>query len=98
MTYTPPYAQLRVPVLAIWRHSYRDGLISRSAAGSLKRRVDAYLRDYGRSFQDSTIALFRAAVPQATIIVLDSAHAIFPSQQRDTIVGAIRTFVRQDLR
>jgi len=99
MTYTPPYGQLRVPVLAMWGHWYRDGLISRSAPDSLKGRVDAYLRDYGRPFQDSTIAHFHAAVPQATIIVLDSAsHAIFPSQQRDTIVGAIRTFVRQDLR
>jgi pimeloyl-ACP methyl ester carboxylesterase len=98
MTYTPPYAQLRVPVLAIWGHWYRDGLISRSAPDSLKRRVDAYLRDYGRPFQDSTIAHFRSAVPRARIIVLDSAsHAIFPSQQRDTIVGAIRTFVSQEL-
>jgi hypothetical protein len=33
-------------------------------------------------------------VPQATIIVLDSAsHAIFPSQQRDTIIGAMRAFL-----
>jgi pimeloyl-ACP methyl ester carboxylesterase len=95
-TYSPPYSRLRVPVLAIWGHWYRNGLVPDDAPDSLKARVDAYLRDYGRPFQDSAIAHFRSALPQATIIVLDSAsHAIFPSQQRDTIIGAMRAFVNR---
>jgi pimeloyl-ACP methyl ester carboxylesterase len=94
MNYSPPYSRIRVPVLAMWGRSYRDGIIPKNAPDSLKRRVDAYLRDYGHPFQDAAIAHFRAAVPQATIIVLDSAsHAIFPSQQRDTIIGAMRAFL-----
>jgi pimeloyl-ACP methyl ester carboxylesterase len=94
MNYSPPYSRIRVPVLAMWGRSYRDGIIPKNAPDSLKRRVDAYLRDYGHPFQGAAIAHFRAAVPQATIIVLDSAsHAIFPSQQRDTIIGAMRAFL-----
>lgn len=94
LTYSPPYSRIRVPVLAMWGHSYRDGIIPTDAPDSLKRRVDAYLRDYGHPFQDAAIAHFRAALPGARIIVLDSAsHAIFPSQQRDTIIGAMRTFL-----
>jgi pimeloyl-ACP methyl ester carboxylesterase len=94
MTYSPPYRRLSMPVLGIWGRWYRNGLVPRAAPDSLARRVDAYLRDYGRPFQDSTIAHFRAALPGATIIVLDSAsHAIFPSQQRDTIIGAMRVFL-----
>jgi pimeloyl-ACP methyl ester carboxylesterase len=94
MTYSLPYWRIQVPVLAIWGRPYRNGIIPRDALDSLKRRVDDYLRDYGRPFQDTVIARFRAAVPEATIIVLDSAsHAIFPSQQRDTIVGAMRAFI-----
>jgi pimeloyl-ACP methyl ester carboxylesterase len=94
MTYSPPYGRIRVPVLAMWGRSYRDGIIRKDAPDSLKRRVDAYLREYGHPFQDAAIAHFRTQVPQATIIVLDSAsHAIFPSQQRDTIIGAMRVFL-----
>jgi pimeloyl-ACP methyl ester carboxylesterase len=96
LTYDAPYAQLRVPVLAVWGHGYRDGIIARDAPDSLKRRVDAYLRDYSRPFQDSTVARMRRAVPGATIIVLDSGtHAIFPSQRHDTIIGAMKEFVRR---
>ena len=95
-TYSPPYSRLRVPVLAIFGRRYRNEIISRAAPESLQRRVDAYLRDYGRPFQESAIAHFRSALPRATTIVLDSAsHAIFPSQQRDTIIGAMRAFVKR---
>ena len=94
VAYSPPYSRLRVPVLAIWGHPYRNGIIPKDAPDSLKRLVDAYLRDYGRPFQEAAIRHFRAAVPGATIIVLDRAsHAIFPSQQRDTIIGAMRVFL-----
>jgi pimeloyl-ACP methyl ester carboxylesterase len=94
MSYSPPYDRLRVPVLAIWGRRNRNALIAANAPDSLKSRVDAYLREYDHPFQDSVIARFRKAVPQASIIVLDSAsHSIFPSQQRDSIVGAMRTFL-----
>jgi pimeloyl-ACP methyl ester carboxylesterase len=94
MTYSPPYDRIRAPVLAMWGRSYRNGVIPRNAPDSLKRLVDAFLRDYSHPFQDRVIAHFRAALPSATVIVLDSAsHAIFPSQKRDTIIGAMRAFI-----
>ncbi len=93
-TYRQPYAQFHMPVLGIWAHWNRRGLIADAAPDSLRRKVDAYLRDYGWPFQDSTIARMRAAMPQARLIVLDSgAHAIFPFQNHDTIISEMRGFL-----
>ena len=95
MSYRPPYAGLHAPILAMWGHWYRDGLLPMTAPDSLRRRVDDFLRDYGRPLQDSTMAHLRAAVPSARLVMLDSAsHAIFPFQNRDTIVAEMRQFVR----
>ena len=95
MTYRPPYTSLHAPILAMWGHWYRDGLLPRDAPDSLRRRVDVFLRDYGRPLQDSALAQLRAAVPTARLVMLDSAsHAIFPFQNRDTIIAEMRQFVR----
>ena len=94
MAYRPRYALIKAPILALWGHWYRGGLIPASAPDSLRQKVARYLRDDARPFQDSTIARLRAAAPSARIVVLDSAgHGAFPFQNRDTIVAEMRGFL-----
>jgi len=90
----PAYAAIRAPILAMWGHWYRGGLIPANAPDSLQDKVDRYLRDFVRPVQDSTIARLRAAAPGARIVVLDSAgHGQFPFQERDTIIAEMKRFL-----
>ena len=92
--YRQPFARFRMPVLGIWAHWNRRGLIPDGSPDSLRRKVEAYLHDYGWPFQDSTVARMRAAMPQARLVVLDSgAHAVFPFQNHDTIIAEMRAFL-----
>jgi pimeloyl-ACP methyl ester carboxylesterase len=92
-TYHRQYAAIRAPILAIWGHQYRGGLIEATAPDSLQRRVDRFLRDDVRPWLDTAIARFRAATPGARVVVLDSAsHGMFVFQNRDTIVAEMRRF------
>jgi pimeloyl-ACP methyl ester carboxylesterase len=94
MTYRAPFSAFHMPVLGIWGRWNTRGVIPDSAPDSLRRRVDDFMRDYGRPFQDSTLARMRAAMPQARLVMLDSAaHAIFPFQNHDTIIAELRRFL-----
>jgi pimeloyl-ACP methyl ester carboxylesterase len=94
MAFRPRFDSIRAPILAIWGHWYREGLIPANAPDSLRLRVDAFLREYGRPMQDTALARIRAASPGARVVMLDSAsHAIFPFQQRDTIIAEMRRFL-----
>ena len=94
MGFRSPWARIRAPVLAIWGRWYRGGVVPSDAPDSLQQKVDAFLRDYARPFQDSAAAEMRAAQPSARIVLLDSAsHAVFPMQKADTIVGLMRPFL-----
>jgi pimeloyl-ACP methyl ester carboxylesterase len=93
VTYHRQYGAIRAPILAIWGHQYRGGLIAATAPDSLQRRVDRFLRDDVRPYLDTTIARFRAEAPNARVVVLDSAsHGMFVYQNRDTIVAEMRRF------
>jgi pimeloyl-ACP methyl ester carboxylesterase len=94
VAYHPSYAAIRAPILAMWGHWYRGGLIPGTASDSLRDKVDRYLSDYVRPVQDSAVARLRAAAPGARIVVLDSAgHGQFPFQARDTIIAEMRQFL-----
>jgi pimeloyl-ACP methyl ester carboxylesterase len=92
--YRARWQDLRSPVLAFFAEPYPDAFLGASASDAQRMKVDQWLRQYARPYYESRIPKFRAALPEARIVVLERTnHAALPFQRHDRILAEMEVFL-----
>jgi pimeloyl-ACP methyl ester carboxylesterase len=94
MAYSPPFAQVRAPMLAFVAHWYRDAYISPDAPEALRVKVENWLRDDVAPLLAERLALFKTA--SARVVEFHrTSHGALLFQRHDRILAEINSFLRK---